>query len=354
MLAVLVLLWVLLVPIAGMLSPPGPYGGRSKDFRYLSSTRTTLITLLGALAIAGGLIYTARTHSLTRRGQFSERFKSAVQLLASEKQEERLGGIYALEQLMSESPAEHEATVSVLSAFVRANAVVSWDENDEPTEGVATQLGGSGLWRTLPEVDAAMAVLGRRPNRGERFPIDLSRCDLRGVNFDGARFDGVILRHAWLDDARISGANLANGVLDDAFLRDSKIEYSQLQGASMRGTYLEESFIRFSNLSRADMFKTQMRAAHLYHVNLRGCLFNPYGEDALFFGIDLREARVDVSRFDGVGEADEVDLRGAEMFGEVDEYSNRVLEVLRSARIDGNTRLPDAVRRRLRGDDLAP
>ena len=79
--------------------------------------QTLLATVAGAIAL-GGLLYSARTFYLTRRGHLTDRYARAIGLLGSDKAAERIGGVYALEHLMRESPVDHETIVDVLVAFI--------------------------------------------------------------------------------------------------------------------------------------------------------------------------------------------------------------------------------------------
>ncbi|MGO4753345.1 pentapeptide repeat-containing protein, partial [Streptomyces sp. 2MCAF27] len=54
---------------------------------------------------------------LTREGQVTERYVSAIKLLASEKITERLGGIYALERIMHDSGKDQFSVTKVLASF---------------------------------------------------------------------------------------------------------------------------------------------------------------------------------------------------------------------------------------------
>lgn len=91
--------------------------------------RTALLALLAGVLAAMGTFYTARRYSLNRKGheldrqgQITERFTRAVDQLGSEKLDVRLGGIYALERLASESHDDYAAIVEILSAYVREHA----------------------------------------------------------------------------------------------------------------------------------------------------------------------------------------------------------------------------------------
>jgi hypothetical protein len=75
------------------------------------------------------LIYTARKHALDRQmfalseqGQVTDRYSTAIAQLASDKLEERIGGIYALERILADSERDHSTVVEVLAAFVREHA----------------------------------------------------------------------------------------------------------------------------------------------------------------------------------------------------------------------------------------
>jgi hypothetical protein len=64
---------------------------------------------------------------LTRQGQITERFESAIaQLGAADdgnpRLEVRLGGIYALEQIAKDSTEYYGPVIEVLTAYVRQNA----------------------------------------------------------------------------------------------------------------------------------------------------------------------------------------------------------------------------------------
>lgn len=65
----------------------------------LGRVRTAILAMTaGAIAIVG-LIYTARTFSLNRQSQITERFTRAVDQLGNQQIDIRLGGIYALERI---------------------------------------------------------------------------------------------------------------------------------------------------------------------------------------------------------------------------------------------------------------
>jgi hypothetical protein len=80
---------------------------------------TTLVGFLSVLAVVLGVFVTNAANRaqqrLTEQGQVTERFGSDIDLLGSNELDVRVGGIYALERLMHDSPADEAKIVEVLS-----------------------------------------------------------------------------------------------------------------------------------------------------------------------------------------------------------------------------------------------
>jgi hypothetical protein len=106
------------------------------DHRGLSQTdwlkavqdlRTTILQGLGGIALLGTLYFSAQTLQLNRRGQVTERFTKAIDQLGQlgpERLSVRLGGIYALEQIASDSRDLHWPIMEVLTAYLRENTSI--------------------------------------------------------------------------------------------------------------------------------------------------------------------------------------------------------------------------------------
>lgn len=228
MLAAAGLLVLLLGPVSWWATPAKHLQGKDKaDVR--NATRQIVLAAVGGMVLLTGAAFTARTFFLTRRGQFTDRYTKAIGQLASEKLTERLGGIYALEHLMIESERDHKTVVEVLAAFVRENAEATSQYGGKPTPST--------------DVQAALTVLGRRPDRFELNSLDLHDADLRGSNLEGARLDGAHLRGAQLQGAdlrfaRMVGSNLIDAQLQEAWLQHANLTYSQLDGSNLEGARL--------------------------------------------------------------------------------------------------------------------
>jgi hypothetical protein len=202
-----------------------------------------MVTLLAATAALGTLLYTVRTYALSRTGQVTERYSTAVGQLGDDKLEIRIGAVYALERISRDSPADQPAAVDVLSAFVRGAAA-------RPDTG-----------HPADDVQAALTVLGRRRRTASERPLNLRGSNLRGIDMQradlrGARLDGADLTGASLIEADLRLAVLCDATLDRAKLIAVRLEDATMSGASLRG---------------ADLYRAHLLAEQLSDEQLRTC-----------------------------------------------------------------------------------
>jgi hypothetical protein len=121
-----------------------------------ASIRGDALQAVGAIAIAVGLVLTARsvtvaTRSLTanREAQLGERVGQAIDHLESDEIAVRVGGIYSLERIAEQAPWERQIIFQVLTTVVRKQTAT--DSHRESSS--------AGGW----DADAARAVLNRWP-----------------------------------------------------------------------------------------------------------------------------------------------------------------------------------------------
>ena len=114
--------------------------GPERPIRRRKRSRKTWSTLVGGMAVLLSLLFTwenlqvtqdnlritqeaaTRSQDLTRQGQITERFTRAIDQLGSDKDEVRLGGIYALGRIARDSPPDHWPIMEILTAYVRKRA----------------------------------------------------------------------------------------------------------------------------------------------------------------------------------------------------------------------------------------
>jgi len=257
----------------------------------INAVRQTVLAAMAGATVFAGLAYTARTYLLSRRGQVTDRYRAAVESLASDKLQVRLGAVYSLEHVLSESAVDHEAIVRVLAGFVRHNT--HRGATDDPSTLPAQRnVLDTGYDRGSPElsadIQAAVEVLARRPKRRENRRLDLRHANLARLSLRHFEFESPP-RLEWM------------------FLTSADLRHSDLRGVVMKGSILNTADMCYAWLTDA-----RCDRAFMYRVDLRGAmLINATFTETGLEGADLRET------------------------------SGLTAQQLASAFIDAETRLPD-------------
>jgi uncharacterized protein YjbI with pentapeptide repeats len=292
-------------------------------------TLNSIGILFGVVFTAAGLIATALTlrtgqdelHN-AQQSQITDRYTKALEQLASAKPEVRLGGIYALERLMTDSARDQSTILEVLASYIRVHA------QDPPPVG-------SDRTRLAIDVQAALTVIGRRnlarANNG-------FRPDLTGVDFNGKDLRYTNLTRANLTDAHMDGTNLSRVNLTDAHLDNAHMQGASLpanlRGAHLTGANLSNADLIGVNLTNVDLAMTSslnaavMESADLNGKDLRGVdlqgafmsqahLINAHLENALLAGAHLDGAVLRSAHLQGAdltgAHLKHADLTGADM-----------------------------------------
>jgi hypothetical protein len=237
--------------------------------RLQNDARATLLQGIAGLLLVVGAIATWRQVQVSREGQITERFTRAIDQLGSDKADIRLGGIYTLERIAKNSPADRQTVQSVLAALVRVQ--VPWvvgapDGPEHPSPMVDAQL--PWLLYRAPDVQTALWVLGRRPPLRDELPLYLSRCDLRGAFLSDAQLSSAQIRHTNLVRARMSRVHLEGSDLEDTDLRQANLRHARLADAKLLQAHLQGTDLRWANLRRADL-----RGANLQGARIQGTDF---------------------------------------------------------------------------------
>ncbi|WP_158101867.1 pentapeptide repeat-containing protein [Streptomyces swartbergensis] len=302
---------------------------------------------------------TGKELQIIERGQVTGRYNAAVDNLGSASLDERLGGIYALEQIMQDSARDRRSIVAVLTAYARQHAPVTRDRSEREETF------------PKPDIQAVMDILGSReyPER-TREPVDLRGTSMRSVELvpqtpakfvylRGARLDGADLRGSYVEkadlrDAVLNDANLSGDVwlwesdLTDAYVNDADLSGVELSTTAVRGTdfafsKLEGAMLcsrgihppqicdmtgtRFSqaNLTGATLEDADLRNAWLCpepgDEDLGGCpkltdavLSGANLQDVLLSGADLRGAKLNGADLRNA-DLSSADLRDADLTG---------------------------------------
>jgi len=238
-------------------------------YQLQNESRSALLQALAALFVIAGAAATWQQIRITREGQMTDRFTRAIDHLGSENLDVRLGGIYALERLALNSPADRPSITPILGAFVRGHApwpVGAPGAPVHPTETVDDHL--PWLTNRAADVQTALHVLARRPADAKEPRLYLSRVDLRRTQISDARLANTYFRHANLACSWLPGAHLEGSEMADADLRDVNLRGAHLDHTNLRGAHLQGADLRHATLSRADL-----RGANLTDALLEGADF---------------------------------------------------------------------------------
>ena len=233
----------------------------------LSSGVATVATLITSLAAVAALLFTGLSLQQTRdqnqlaeSGQITDRFNAAVANLGSSTQTIRIGGIYALQRIMQDSPRDQLTVVQVLAAFVREEAPVKGAPEPPTADGTPAI-----------DVQTALTVLAtRNPSGDGNAVIDLDKTDLSFAD----------LAAADLADAELDGANLTDTYLAGANLTGADLTRADLTAADLAGANLTDTYLVGANLTAADLAGADLDSANLDYADLN---------NANLEGADLRE-----------------------------------------------------------------
>ncbi len=254
------------------------YGG-SDRVMAVDNARTAAVAFLVIIGSAATILYTARTYNLTREGQITERYSRAVEHLGDhEKLDVRLGGIYALERIARDSKRDQAAIIEILAAFVRGHSKRG-DSNSLPAPGT----------RLAVDVQAALTVLGRLPDRVDMPRVDLSFCNLDFADLSGAHLPRVVLRYSLL-----RSADLSHAILTDADLTHADLTYSTLTGCNLKEAQLHEAILDRvkatavildnAKLSNAGLYMAELAHASLRNAEMRSSKLRGPDSSEVFLG----------------------------------------------------------------------
>jgi Pentapeptide repeats (8 copies)/Protein of unknown function (DUF2934) len=258
------------------------------------STHLPAIIPLGA-GIGGAIVaWAALTQAATarrrheeqtgadRQRRLTESYSTAVTQLASDKLEERLGGIYTLESISKESPDDYWTVMETLTAFVRERsrrneaertsqdfdqrvsryAYLLWQKEGQPSGQDKT------FWTIAVEqekygeppatdISPVLTVIKRRSE------LNRKRERIEGWRFD---FSGAVLRHADLSGAhlerayfsRTSWARIWKGPTLSMPISNGLISLymTHLDGAHFSGAHLEGTNFSSAHLNGVDLSVT--------------------------------------------------------------------------------------------------
>lgn len=99
------------------------------------------------------------------------------------------------------------------------------------------------------------------------------KCDLEGVNLDGAKLEGATLKGADLTGASLVGADLSGANFEGADLRGVDFEGAELDKVNFQNARLEGADLERANLEGANLDGAQLSGAKISLKDLAGFNF---------------------------------------------------------------------------------
>ena len=238
-------------------------------WRNIQATETNVE--LALQTAENNLKISRQTLENSRTDQLADRFIKAVEQLGKSDEPGkannlsfRLGGIYALEKVAKDSPEDHWRVMEILTSFVREKA---------PMKDVCIVDAPRVL---AADIQAILDVIARRELKhetAEGLRIDLRESDLRGARLGQANFKKVILtkccmKGADFDRAILNGALMGEACLSNATLGGADIRYADLNGAVLIGAGLEGAYLNGAHLEGAVLTDASLHGADLSGANL--------------------------------------------------------------------------------------
>ncbi|WP_229858375.1 pentapeptide repeat-containing protein [Streptomyces poonensis] len=321
--------------------------------------------LLSSLIAAAGIWYSnnqvrdqlkisSEEVRLTREGQITDRYTKAVEAAGNDAMDVRLGGVYALQRIMEDSPRDHPTIANVLAAYVRTHASDPLGEDEDVPADVQAAL--TVLVHRDTDHDGSFFLDLRRTNlvgvdpQNGRRTVNLTDADLSGADLSQADLGAGTLRGAGLISTRLTGANLRAADLRDVVMQGGDLSHAHLDDADLRNTELHGVDLADTDLTGADL-----RGAGLYAVDLHGAKLSDADlgcglgctslpgvnlRDADLAGANLHGANLPSADLRGAHLRDTnlrgADLRGADLRGATDLSAAAVDDAL----LDSATKLP--------------
>jgi Pentapeptide repeats (9 copies) len=184
-----------------------------------------------------------RTLEAQRQSRLGERFSEAVEQLGNDETAVRVGAIYALARIASESSKDYWPVAHLLCSFLRGK---------RPVE----QEAGHPAIAAPPDDAKAVAAFLRMGLGKYGGVIDLSMTNLHGLdltggvfgnaNFNGAKLDGVVLVRTML-----IGATFANVTATHADFTDAQLAESFMNGMDLTAARLTRADLRGASVTKA-------------------------------------------------------------------------------------------------------
>ena len=264
-----------------------------EKFDTSNEVSKSFVSGVGTIATISGGLFVFWNVRLTQTRLITERFSKAVEQLANDKLEIRLGGIYSLERLAQDSSNDRRTIMEVLTSFVREKSPVKVKEKkygfvEEALAKLNNPAKPKSSSSEIPtDVQAVLDVIRRRHKQFQLFPsegLDLSltnlnqamlfRVNLRGTSMYMCDLEDAYLyrssfRECLFSESNLKGANLAKGDYEDTDFSGASLENANLSLSKFVNTNFEEATLKNASMFGCSLYTTNFAKADISGADFR-------------------------------------------------------------------------------------
>ena len=189
--------------------------------------------------------------------------------------EARLGALYSLERLLSESEKDQRAILETLCAYVRENSPLDIPEDEDQAKAFFRGESPPAPSRRA-DVQAAITIIGRRPAlaRNQRMvgncQLDFRNTNLVAYDFSGLNYLGANFSGSFLNMANLTGGTFDNSIFRNAFLRGANLTKARFPESSFEDCNFAKAIVDGTNFRRAIFVNADLRHAMVASLSIKG------------------------------------------------------------------------------------
>jgi hypothetical protein len=189
--------------------------------------------------------------------------------------ESRLGALYSLERLLSESEKDQRAILETLCAYIRENSPLPLSvDNNEAGKPHASEMVPAPTRRS--DVQAAITIIGRRPeqlrmrSQREGWNLDFREANFIGYDFSKLNYDRSDFSGSFLNDAKMPSASFVNSIFSHTDLSGADMTNTNFQVSTFEKCKVKKALIKETDFSLAIIIRTDLREATIESLNISG------------------------------------------------------------------------------------
>ncbi|MCC9167984.1 pentapeptide repeat-containing protein [Pontibacter harenae] len=241
--------------------------------------RQTIAQIIGGVILLFGAYTTIEKIGQDQKGRLDNKFyECTIELSRTDTLNNlrKLGAIYMLEDIANELPEQYYHTsIEVFTQYLKINhnVIKSFD--------------------TIPDVmkGAVMNVLARRQfyfGKGEKFPLNLTSLNLRGVQVENSNFDETLFLNSDLSNSHFSNSSFSGANFNEAIVKNASFFNCDFTRAQLGSVKFNSTNIAGCNFSNASLWSTDFRKAQMAIA-----MDNFFSNEVDFTGADLLFSNLD-------------------------------------------------------------